>query len=176
MWRSKKFILTALLTVVVLGAILGGFAVARADDDNAALPGQNNANWLNKVAEIYEQKTGVAIDSGKLQEAFTEARGALADDARDRFLHNLVDEGKITQEQLDEYKAWLDARPQFPTDEYQEWLESRPDIPYFSDRDGQRGLMPFGGGLRGLDRFGKGFGRAFGEGFRSFCPPEAPVN
>ncbi len=34
MWRSKKFIIIAILTVVVLGAILGGYAIAQANDQN----------------------------------------------------------------------------------------------------------------------------------------------
>lgn len=171
MWRSKKFILTVLLTVVVLGGILGGVAVARADDENTNPTPTGSTSLLDKVAEIYEQKTNVAIDSEKLQEAFNEARIALANDARDQFLQKLVEDGKISQEQLDEFEKWLAERPDFPTDAYKEWLESRPDIPFFFGEDNHRGIMPFGGMPRGLRDFGKGFGGMF----RGWCAPEAPT-
>jgi hypothetical protein len=169
MWRSKKFIFTALLTVVVLGGILGGFAVARADDEDTSQPQQGDVNLLDKVAEIYEKNTGVAIDSQELQKAFTEASDRMMTEARDQFLQKLVDEGKITQEQLDEYNKWLESRPAFPTDEYKEWMESRPDIqlPFGpGNRDGEK---PFGGMSRGFDK-------GFGGGFRGWCAPEAPTN
>jgi hypothetical protein len=171
MWRSKKFIFTVLLTVVVLGGILGGVAVARADDENTDQPQITRLNIMDKIAEIYEQKTGVAINSDKLQESFNEARIAVANDARDQFLQKLVEEGKITQGQLDEFEKWLAERPDFPTDEYQQWLESRPDIPFFFGQDNHRGMMPFGGMPRGFRDFGKGFGGMF----RGWCPPEAPA-
>ena len=169
MWRSKKFIFTVLLTVVVLGGILGGFAVAHADDEDTNQPQPTGVNLLDKVAEIYQRNTGTAIDSQELQKAFNEARTEIATDARDQFFQKLVDEGKITQEQLDAYNKWLDSRPQFPTDEYKQWLESRPDIPYLFGNSEQRGMMPFGGGHRGFDK-------GFGGGFRGWCTPEAPAN
>lgn len=169
MWRSKKFIFTALLTVVVLGGILGGFAVARADDEDTSQPQQGDVNLLGKVAEIYEKNTGVAIDSQELQKAFTEARTAMATDARNQFLQNLVDEGKITQEQLDEFEKWLESRPNFPTDEYKEWMESRPNFPYLFGPGNRGGEKPFGGMFRGFDK-------GFGGGFRGWCAPEAPTN
>jgi hypothetical protein len=39
-----------------------------------------------------------------------------------------VEMGKITQEQADEFSAWLEARPNIFTDEFQQWLDSRPDV------------------------------------------------
>ncbi len=171
MWRSKKFIFTALLTVVVLGGILGGFTVARADDEDTSQPQAGDVSFLDRVAEIYEENTGVAIDSQELQKAFTEARDEFGIEACDRLRQRLVEEGMITQEQLDELEQWLESRPDFPTDEFEEWMESRPDITLPFGRGNHDGEKPFGSMFRGFH----GFGRGFGDGFRGWCAPDAPV-
>ena len=171
MWRRKKFIFTALLTVVVLGGILGGFAVAHADDEDTSQPQTGSTSLLDKVAEIYEKNTGVAIEPQELQKAFTEAGAELKTEARDQMRQRLIDEGKITQEQLDELDKWMESRPAFPTEEFKQWLESSPDItlPFGpGNRDGEK---PFGGMFRNFREFGKGFG----HGFRGWCAPEAPA-
>lgn len=171
MWRSKKFLFTVLLTVVVLGGVLGGFAVASADDEDTGQPQTGDVSFLDRVAEIYEKNTGVAIDSEELQKAFSEARDELGIEARDRLHQRLIEEGVITQEQLDELEQWLGSRPDFPTDEFKKWLESRPDITLPFGRGNHDGEKPFGSMFRSF----RGFGRGFGDGFRGWCAPDAPV-
>ncbi len=167
MWRSKKFILTVLLTVVVLGGILGGYAVAKANDEDATPPQAGELNFLDKVVEIYEKNTGVTINSEELQKAFNEVRAELRIQAREQMRQRLIDEGLVTQEQLDELEQWLESRPDFPTDEFEEWLESRPDID-FHFRLGNDGEKPLGGMFRGFH----GFGKEFGDRFRGWCAPD----
>ncbi len=163
---SKKFFLIGTLCVVLVAATLGGFAIASADDEDAAPPRITQTNIMEKVAEIYEQNTGTAIDPDELQKAFDEARDATMTETRDDFLQRLVDDGKITQEQADAWKAWMDARPDPFSDDFKAWLESRPDIPeLFGPRDS--GMMPFGGEHRGFSDEG---------GIKKFefrhCPPD----
>jgi hypothetical protein len=159
MWRSKKFIISALV-IIVLGATLGGVAIAQADDENANDETQAvKVDILDKVAEIYEKNTGTAIDPDELQKAFTEARQAEQDETLDNFLQKLVTDGKITQEQADQYKAWLDARPAFPTEELKNWIESRPDVPGLFGDGNRGGMMPF----RGMKGFMGKIGDCFGE-------------
>jgi len=160
MWRSKKFIIIAVLTVLVLGAVLGGVAVAQADDeDTGTSQTANVSTFLDKVAEIYQQNTGVTIDASELQNAITEASQQIKDEALDNYLQKLVEEEKITQEQADQFKAWLDARPTFPTEQFKDWWESRPDMPgLFGQGGGMRiAPAPFGGMHRGTGQFGMGF-------------------
>lgn len=171
MWRSKKFIFTALLTVVVLGGILGGFAVAHADDEDTSQPPGGDVSLLDRVAEIYEKNTGVAIDSQELQNAFNEARTEITSDARDRLHQRLIEEGMITQEQLDELEQWLGSRPDFPTDEFEEWMELRPDITLPFGPGNEDGRKHFGGMFRSF----RGFANRFGDGFRGWCAPDSPV-
>jgi hypothetical protein len=161
MWRNKKIILIEILTVVVLVGTLGGIAVAKANDENSTKALANNTTLLEKVAEIYQQNTGTAIDAQELQKAFDQAKTEIATNARDVYLQKLVDEGKITQEQADQYKAWLDSRPNFPTDEFKQWMESRPDIPYLFGSDDSSSMMPFGGMRGGMGKMGGGFGFNF---------------
>jgi hypothetical protein len=88
----------------------------------------------------------------------------MRDEALDNYLKNLVSQGKITQAQADEYKAWVNSRPDMSqyqqqlkewqqarpgiSPELKAWEEARPNIPLpggFGSR-GFRGGMNWGGG------------------------------
>jgi hypothetical protein len=174
MWRSKKFIIIALLTVVVLAGTIGGVAIAQADDQNNAQATSQNATGIaklwDKFAEILQKNTGSTVTAQDLQKAFNDARTQIATDARSQYLQKLVQDGKITQDQLDAYNKWLEARPQFPTDAYKKWTDSRPDIPYLFGNGSRGGMMPFGGGPRGSGKMGGMFGGGF-HGWRAPAPP-----
>ena len=152
MWRSKKFIIGAVLAVVVLAGSLGGVALAQTE----SVSDGSGKTLLARVAEI------LGIDQQKLEDAFAQART----DMRDEAFQKLVDEGKITQEQADQYKVWLQARPdmepfrqqlkewqqlrpEIPS-ELKEWLEASPDMPF------RFGFKGFGGfrGMGGMHGFG----------------------
>jgi len=148
MWRSKKFIIIAVLTVVVLAGTLGGVAIASADDENTDQTTNPFTTLLDKVATIYQQNTGVAIDPQELQKAFTGAQEEIRNEALDKYLQGQVDEGKITQDQSKQYKDWLNAKP---------------DVPFGPG---------FKGGMRGFGKFGGMFGGRFG----GWCAPQAPTN
>jgi len=143
MWRSKKFLLVTVLAVVVLLGSIGGVALAQTGTDNSQPVAQHQA-LLDKVCAIYEQNTGTAINSAELQKAFDQARTEMKNEALDNYLKGLVDGGKITQEQADQYKAWL---------------ESKPDVD-----------VSFAPGFPGHD-MPRGFGRSSG-GFPGWCEPQ----
>jgi len=112
MWRSKKFLLAAALAAVVLLGSLGGVALAQTGNSDNDQPVAQHQALLEKVCAIYEQNTGAAISSEELQKAFDQARSEMQDEALDNSLQGLVDEGKITQEEADQYKAWLESKPE----------------------------------------------------------------
>jgi hypothetical protein len=177
MWRSKKFIFIVLAAVLLVGGTIGGVAIAQADDQTSSANQTGKTALLDKVAEIYEKNTGDPINADELQKAFVEAGQALKDEALDNYLQKLVDDEKITQEQADQYRAWLAERPTFPTDEFKQWMESRPDIPGLFGQDSRLGNVPFGGMQRGPGKFGEGFRGMFGGRFGGgWCAPEAPDN
>lgn len=144
MWRGKKFIIVAVLTAVILVGSIGGVVLAQTENADDSQPEARCGALLDRVCEIYEENTGTAIDAQELQKAFTEARNELMAEARENFRQRLIDEGKITQEQLDEFDAWLKARP---------------DILFPFGPSGSDGIKPFGGGHHGFGRFGGGFPR-----------------
>lgn len=148
MWRNKKLIIIEVLVVVMLVATLGVVAVARADDETPNQEQDNITSLIEEVAEIYEANTGTTIDAQELQNAFVQARNQHMTAIRYQCLDKLVEQGKITQEQADELKAWLEAKPNIFTEEFQQWLESRPDIMGMFGRN-NCGIMFFGGRHQG---------------------------
>jgi hypothetical protein len=168
MWRSKKFIIITVLVVLVLGGTLGGVAIAQADDQSTttstptSTATDNVSSFLQKVAEIYKANTGVTIDPEQLQKAITEARQAMRDEALSNYLQKLVTEGKITQEQADQFMTWWNQRPSL--DVFQSWWQSMPDIPGLFGGGNGIGIGPFGGMRGALNNFRMGFRLGMGCG------------
>jgi hypothetical protein len=137
MSRNKKVILlAALATVLIIGSI-AGVTLAQTRSGNESQPESQHQALLERVSEIYQENTGVAIDVQQLKDAFAQAQTEMQNEALENWLENLVSEGKITQEQADEYLQW--------------W-QSRPDIPLLEPRGGG-GMM----GGRGHDCWGGPF-------------------
>ena len=112
MWRSKKFIVIALLATVLLVGSIGGVALAQTGNGEESHPDTHHEALLDRVIEIYEEKTGTAIDPEELEAAFAQARSELCPEplpggrmidpeAMQERLQSLVEQGKITQEQAD---------------------------------------------------------------------------
>jgi hypothetical protein len=120
MRRSRKILLIVVLAVLVIGGTLGGVAIANADEQNTtttttiATSNQTDSRLsalFDKVAEIYQNNTGVAIDSQELAKAFKQAGEATLSDRLSSYLDKLVQQGKITQEQADQFKQWWNSKP-----------------------------------------------------------------
>ena len=106
MWRSKKLIIGAVVVAVAL--LAGSIGVVLAQDDG------EGTTLLDRVGAIYQQITGNTLDQEALKDAYAQARGELREEALVNRLQNLVDEGKITQEQADEYLEWWQSMPDMP--------------------------------------------------------------
>jgi len=151
MRKRKWFIPVVVLSIVLIGGVTGG-VLAAADNSSSNTESQSQATdryqaFLDKACAIYEENTGVAIDSEQLKDALDQARSEIQDEALESRLQDLVDEGKITQEEADQYL---------------EWWQSRPDIE-----------LP----LPGLGGHGHGGGMMWGRGFQAWggqwCAPDA---
>jgi hypothetical protein len=113
MWRHKKIIFIGVLaTVLVAGACIGGVALAQDNQDNSQPTATTSTLW-DKVATIL-QNEGVNVTSEQLKNAFNQAQKDMQSEALQNFLQNLVKEGKITQEQADQYFNWWQAKPDVP--------------------------------------------------------------
>lgn len=115
MWKRKRFIPFMLLSILLIGGIVGG-VVAAAEDSSSNTEDQSQMidryqALLDKACAIYKEKTGVAIDSEQLKDALDQAQSEIRDEALQNWLQKLVDEGKITQEETDQYLGWWQSRP-----------------------------------------------------------------
>ena len=137
MWQKKKLIAIAVLAGLMVAGTIGGVVLAADNGDNSE-PETKHEALLNRVCEIYQEKTGIAIDQVALKDAFAQVKSEMKAKALEDHLAFLVEQDKITQEQANDYL---------------EWWQERPDIPAgfgFSGRCGFRGM----GGLRGMRSFG----------------------
>ena len=78
MKRKKKLFLIGLIVVAVVLGTFGGVALAQTGDENttqAQVESRNQA-LLDKIATIYQEKTGDTLDTEALKEAFAQARTA----------------------------------------------------------------------------------------------------
>ena len=115
MKRAKKLAIIAVATVLVLGGVLGGVAIANADEPaNTSPVSANISNLLDRIATIYQEKTGNTLDTQALTDAFQQAQQDIRSEAMDNYLNKLVEDGKITAEQAQEYKDWVSSRPDVP--------------------------------------------------------------
>jgi len=112
--RNKKYILITVLSIAVAVGIVTRVVFAQSDNGDDIEPKARHEALLDRVCEIYEENTGVAIDPQALQGAFTEALQELHHEALVNRLQKLVDEGTITQEQADQYLEWWESRPDMP--------------------------------------------------------------
>ncbi|MBM3142634.1 MAG: hypothetical protein FJ005_06270 [Chloroflexi bacterium] len=172
MWRSKKFIIVAVLAAVLLSGSIGAVALA-ADNGDDSQPKARCGALLDRVCEIYQQKTGDVIDQEVLKEAFAQAQREMREEALDNYLKNLVAQGKITQEQADQYKNWQQSRPD--TEQFRQqlkvWQQERPGIPpELKEWQEERPDVPLGFGPRGHGGF-PGMGR-----FPGWAGPCMPPN
>ena len=143
MLRRKKLVMVAVLATAVLAGSIGG-AVLAADNGEDSSPEAAIGALVDRVCAIYEEKTGVAIDQEALKDAFDQAQSEMRSEALERWLQSLVAEGKITQEQAEEYLQWQQAKP---------------DVPFGSGLNGRGGFRGHGGFLgMGGCRGGGGIG------------------
>jgi hypothetical protein len=145
MWSSKKFIIIMVVAAVLAIGSIGGIVLAQGNgDEGVNQPEAQQATLLERVCEIYQDNTGTAINADDLQSAFAQAQSEVQAAALQNYLQNLVDNGKITQEQAQAL---------------QEWWQSRPDVP----------VVP---GFAGRGMMQRGFGGSCG-GFHGYFEPPA---
>lgn len=151
MWRSQKFIIIALLVAAVVLGGTAGVVLARAGSGNpAGMITQNADNMSRPDTLLSRVATILGIDQQKVESAFTQAQKEMRDEALDSYLQKQVEQGKITQEQADQFKAWWQTRPDMGPFQQQlrEWQQARPDIPLPGRGFGHFGGRGFRGGMR----------------------------
>jgi uncharacterized membrane protein len=110
---NKKLIIIAVSVAVLLVGSVAGVVLAAGNSDANQSKAQGE-ELLTKVCTIYQQKTGVAIDETALKDAFTQAESEAQLAREQARLKDLVTQGKITQDQADQYLNWWQSRPNLP--------------------------------------------------------------
>ena len=102
---KRRWLLIPLLGAVLALGALTGVALAHGGGTNGDSP---HGKFVSRVAEI------LGLDQTQVQGAFDQAKREMQDERVQRHLGALVEKGRLTQEQADEYLQWYQARPQGP--------------------------------------------------------------
>jgi len=101
----------ALAALLLVGSSVGVVLAADNGDEAGSPPEAQHWALLDRVCEIYEENTGTTVDQQALQDAFAQARSEMRTEAMQNRLANLVDKGRITQDEADQYLEWWQLRP-----------------------------------------------------------------
>ena len=128
--KRRWIVASIAVAVLALGVFTAGIVFAQTTDDEDT---STVSKLASKVASI------LGLDEDTVEDAIAQARQELMDEAIQAKLDAMVEAGYLTRQQADEYKAWLDSRP--------EGIE-RFGKGWFGGRRHHRGHH----GLRGFDR------------------------
>jgi hypothetical protein len=107
MHLKRKWLFISLLAAVVLltVGIIGSAVYAQSSTSTSPA---NQTTFAARVARI------LGIEQSQVESAFTQARQEMQDEALNTRLQKMIDNGKLTQEQADQYKEWIKTRPDLP--------------------------------------------------------------
>jgi len=161
MTKRKRILIGVLVATMALTGVLIGTVSADVEGNGGA-----RGSVMARVAEL------LGIDQAALEDAFQQAiqeeraqRQEEMEAARDERIQALLDEGVVTQEQVDEWEAWMESRPD-NREAMREWFESRPD--FGDDFPLLNGGRRFAQGGRDMMPGSGPFGQATGGDFMPF--------
>ncbi|MFH1560340.1 MAG: hypothetical protein ABID84_02880 [Chloroflexota bacterium] len=91
--KRRWFVVSLLVGVLALG-VVGGTALAQEEGTASDSP---LGKFASRVAAI------LGLDEAQVQDAFNQAAGEIQDEALQRKLDCMVEQGRLTQEQADDY-------------------------------------------------------------------------
>lgn len=100
---KRRWLFVTLFVAVLALGITGGAILAQENGTDGDSP---LASFVSRVAAI------LGLEEAQVQDAFNQAAGEMEDEALQRKLDRLVEQGRLTQEQADEYREWYQARPE----------------------------------------------------------------
>ncbi len=104
---SRRWIMVTVLVGVLALGITGGAVLAQGGEtEGDPLADSTIKGLASRVAEI------LGLDETQAQDAFKQAVGEMHEEAVQLSLERLVEMGKLTEEQADEYKVWFQSRPE----------------------------------------------------------------
>lgn len=138
-----KIILVVISAVLVVSLIVGGVVVFANTTTTTTTTNSTTTTTKNPFLTALAKKLGISVD--QLTQDIQEARSEVQSQALKDRLQKLVDAGKLTQQQMDDYLNWWNSRPQLPSGVLGSNLSGLGNS--------------FGSGYRGseMGRFNKGF-------------------
>ncbi len=104
MTKKKWLVIPVVMGVMVLAmTVLGGVALAQTDDSDSS---STWSSFTSRVASI------LGLDETTVKDAMDQAAKEMQDESLKTKLDSMVAEGRITQEQADEYYEWYQSRPE----------------------------------------------------------------
>ena len=100
MTRKRWLIGTVVAALMALG-IAGGAVMAQEGEADSPIK-----SFASRVAAI------LGIEETRVQDAMDQARSEMFSERLQHRLDEMVASGRITQEQADEYKTWIESRPE----------------------------------------------------------------
>ena len=103
----KRWLLIPVVVLALAIAVAGGAVLAEGTGDGGSDVSEGNSKgFAARVAEI------LGLEEDTVADAMEQARQEMHDDRVEAWLDKMVELGKITQEQADDYQDWLDDRPE----------------------------------------------------------------
>ena len=99
--RTRRWFVGSLIAAVLVLGVTGGAVLAQEVSDP-----DGGLSFAARVAGI------LGLDETQIQAALDQASTEIRSERLDRNLDGLVESGRLTQEQADEYREWVQSRPE----------------------------------------------------------------
>ena len=99
---KKRWFVVALATAALAIGVAGGTVLANEDGTSGDSPMKS---LISRVASI------LGLEEAQVQDAFDQATTEMQDEALQSRLDQMVEDGRLTQEQADEQRDWYQSRP-----------------------------------------------------------------
>ena len=106
MTKYMKFGLIAIVALTALSVGITAIAFTESPEGEVGSDGGPRQIFLSKVADI------LGLDDEQVADAFVQARQEMRDEAQEQRLQRAVDEGRITEEEAEQIREWLQSRPE----------------------------------------------------------------
>lgn len=100
---KKRWLFVTLLVGALALGVTGGTVLAQESGTEGGSPMKS---FAARVAAI------LGVDEANVQDAFRQATQEMQDEALQRKLERMVENGRLTQEQADQIRAWYQSRPE----------------------------------------------------------------
>ena len=102
--RKRYWLTGTIVAAVMVLGIMGGVAMAQETSDEDG--DSEKKSFAARVADI------LGLDETTVQDAIDQARAEMQEEALQAKLDWLVENGHMTQDQADEYKTWIESKPE----------------------------------------------------------------